>query len=68
MVAFISAVVTFLTWLMLSLSGLERVSRLLASAAVFVAVGSTLTHYVVGCMKRHCHHDREPWHYHRQTH
>jgi hypothetical protein len=65
MAAFISA---FLTWLMLSLSGLVGVGRLLASAAVFVAVASTLTHYVLGCMKRHCRHDTEPWHYHRQAH
>jgi hypothetical protein len=68
MVAFISAVVAFLTWLMLSLSGLEGASRLLASAAVLVAIASTLTHYVLRCMKRHCRHDTEALHYHRQAH
>jgi len=48
--------------------GLEGVRRLLASAAVFVVVASTLTHYVLGCMKRHCRDDTEPLQYHRQAH
>jgi hypothetical protein len=57
----------FLTWLMLSLSSVEGVIRLVSSAAVFVGVASTLAHYVVSCMKRHCRHGTQPLH-HRPAH
>jgi CDP-diglyceride synthetase len=67
-VVFVSSVVAFLTWLMLSLSSLEAAIRLLGSGAVFVAVASTLAHHVVSCMKRHCRHDTEPLHHHQPAH
>jgi hypothetical protein len=67
-VVFISSVVAFLTWLMLSLSSVEGVIRLVGSGAVFVAVASTLAHYVVSCMKRHCRHGTEPLPHHQPAH
>jgi CDP-diglyceride synthetase len=67
-VVFVSSVVAFLTWLMLSLSGVEGVIRLVGSGAVFVAVASTLAHYVVSCMKRHCRHGTEPLPHHQPAH
>jgi CDP-diglyceride synthetase len=67
-VVFISGVVAFLTWLMFSLSSVEGVIRLVGSAAVFVGVASTLAHYVVSCMKRHCRHGTEPLHHHQPAH
>ncbi len=67
-VVFISSVVAFLTWLMLSLSSVEGVIRLVGSGAVFVGVASTLAHYVVSCMKRHCRHGTEPLRHHQPAH
>jgi hypothetical protein len=67
-VVFISSVVAFLTWLMLSLSSVEGVIRLVGSAVVFVGVASTLAHYVVSCMKRHCRHGTEPLPHHQPAH
>lgn len=53
MVTFISSVVTFVTWLTLSLSDFGRLEQIAICAFVFLAVGGTLLHYVMGCMKRH---------------
>lgn len=53
MVAFITSIVTFVTWLTLSLSDLDLLEQAAMSALVFLAVGSTLLHYVIGCIKRH---------------
>ena len=44
MVVFISGVVAFLTWLILSLSSLEAIIRLVGSGAVFVGVAGTLAY------------------------
>ncbi|MEY6432399.1 hypothetical protein ABC977_08275 [Thioalkalicoccus limnaeus] len=52
-VAFITSVVTFVTWLTLSLSAFGLAEQIGVSAFVFVAVGGTLLHYVLGCMRRH---------------
>jgi hypothetical protein len=68
MAVFISAVVAFVTWLTLSLSGLGATGRLVASGGAFIAVLSTILHYVLSCMKRHCHHGREAVHSHRVAH
>jgi hypothetical protein len=57
MVLLISSVLAFITWLVLGLSQIEPTLRLAAGAAVFLAVGGTLLHYVIGCLKRHCRHD-----------
>lgn len=59
MVLLISSVLAFMTWLVLGLSQVEPVTRVAAGAAVFVAVGGTLVHYVVSCLRRHCRHGRE---------
>jgi hypothetical protein len=64
MVALISFMAAFLTWLTVSLSGLGTTGRLLASGAVFIAVGSTLVHYVISCIERHCRHGKESGHSH----
>lgn len=53
MVAIIAAVVTFVTWLTLSLSDVGRTAQIGGSALVFLAVGGTLLHYVLSCMRRH---------------
>jgi hypothetical protein len=67
-VVFISSVVAFLTWLMLSLSSVEGVIRLVGSGAVFVGVAGTLAYYVISCMKRHCRHGTQPLHHHQSAH
>jgi hypothetical protein len=51
----------------LGLSQVEPVARMATGAAVFLAVGGTLLHYVVSCLKRHCRHDQEQHHHHRAS-
>lgn len=58
MVAVISAVLGFLTWLTLGLSEPSPLVRIGGGVAVFFAVGATLTHYVISCMRRHCRHQQ----------
>jgi hypothetical protein len=67
MVLLISSVLAFITWLVLGLSQVEPTLRLAAGAAVFLAVGGTLVHYVITCLKRHCRHDQEHQGVHGQT-
>lgn len=55
-VLFIAAFSAFLTWLTLSISDLGLAERAGGSALAFLAVGGTLLHYVITCMKRHCRH------------
>lgn len=62
MVLLIASVAAFATWLTLSLSVTDANTRLLASFAAFIAVGGTLLHYVISCMRRHCRHNREHTH------
>jgi len=64
MVFFIDAVIAFLTWLMLGFAGADPLEAAIGTALVFVAVGATLVHYVLGCMRRHCRHDPEKAHHH----
>jgi hypothetical protein len=56
MALFITAIIAFLTWLMLSFAGASPTEDAIGTALVFVAVGATLVHYVLGCMRRHCRH------------
>jgi sterol desaturase/sphingolipid hydroxylase (fatty acid hydroxylase superfamily) len=63
MVLFIDAVIAFLTWLMLGFAGADPLEAAIGTALVFVAVGATLVHYVLGCMRRHCRHDPEKAHH-----
>jgi hypothetical protein len=58
MITLIAGVIGFLTWLTLGLSDWDEGPRALAAAGACLAVGVTLWHYVVSCMRRHCrHHD-----------
>jgi hypothetical protein len=63
MVLLISSVLAFITWLVLGLSQVEPATRLATGVVVFLAVGGTLLHYVVSCLKRHCRHDQEQHHH-----
>ncbi|MCF7991659.1 MAG: hypothetical protein K9M02_14540 [Thiohalocapsa sp.] len=56
MVVLISGTIGFLTWLTLGLSEPPAMVRIGASIGVSLAVGATLTHYVISCMRRHCRH------------
>ncbi|MEA3276106.1 MAG: hypothetical protein U9Q81_12605 [Pseudomonadota bacterium] len=67
-VFFVAGFSAFLTWLTLSYSQVGMTERIAGSAVVFVAVGATLAHYVVSCMRRHCRHEKGPGHQHRTAH
>ncbi len=56
MVVFVAGVSAFLTWLTLSYSDFEKIEIITGSCAVFIAVASTVLHYVLSCMRRHCRH------------
>lgn len=58
MVVFISGVITFLTWLTLGFAGANTAQAAIGALLAFLAVGTTLVHYVLACMKRHCRHNR----------
>ena len=64
MVVFISGVSAFLTWLTLSYSQAGQIEVIAGSLLVFFAVGGTVLHYVLGCMKRHCRHEKDSQHGH----
>jgi hypothetical protein len=55
----IASVAGFMTWLTLGLSVSEMPIQVAAGALAFLAVGATLLHYVLSCLKRHCHHGEE---------
>ncbi|HCS90334.1 MAG: hypothetical protein N838_00275 [Thiohalocapsa sp. PB-PSB1] len=63
MVAFISTMIAFMTWLVLGLAQRDPLIQISGTLAVFVAIGATMLHYVLSCMRRHCaqlghhHHD-----------
>ena len=54
----IAIIAGFLTWLTLGLSSYEPWLRIGGSVAAFLAVGGTLLHYVVSCIRRHCQHQQ----------
>lgn len=56
MVPLVAGVSAFMTWLTLGLTIAEDTPRLVAGLVVFVAVGATVLHYVLSCLKRHCRH------------
>jgi hypothetical protein len=66
MVLFLSSGVAFLTWLMLGFVGADPIPTIIGTGLAFVAVGGTMLHYVLACMKRHCRHggQRSPAHHH----
>jgi hypothetical protein len=55
---FIASVSAFLTWLMLSFAAFDATGQLIGSVLMFIAAATTLIHYVISCMKRHCKHDK----------
>ena len=55
----ITSVIAFVTWLMLGLSMIAPLPRAAITGAAFLAVGATLVHYVMSCIKRHCRHDQQ---------
>jgi len=57
LIIIIASVTGFITWLTLGLSVEESAPRITAGAVAGLAVGATLLHYVLGCLKRHCRHD-----------
>jgi hypothetical protein len=54
MVFLVASVSAFMTWLTLTYSDAGILECIAGTAVVFLAVGGTLLHYVLGCMKRHC--------------
>lgn len=56
MVLFMASLLAFVTWLMLSFAGADPMQAAVGTAVAFVAVGATMLHYVLACMKRHCRH------------
>ena len=69
MVLFFSSVVAFLTWLMFGFVGADPIPTIIGTGLAFVAVGGTMLHYVLACMKRHCRHGGQtPPHHHHHHH
>lgn len=53
---FIASVTAFLTWLILGYSDFDTTEQILIAAGMFMLTGVSLTHYMMICMQRHCHH------------
>jgi hypothetical protein len=66
MVFFLASVSAFVTWLTLSYSQLGTLGQIAGSAVAFMAVGGTLLHYVLSCMRRHCRHGQQEQTGHKQ--
>lgn len=62
MVLMVAGVSAFVTWLTLGLSITESLPRAAGSGMVFLAVGGTMLHYVLACLKRHCPHGKQHRH------
>jgi hypothetical protein len=56
MILGIASVIAFLTWLISGLSDLGALQRIGIALVAFMAVGGTLLHYVLSCLRRHCRH------------
>lgn len=54
MVLLIASLASFMTWLSLSLSDVAPLASAVACVGAFLAVGGTLLHYIIACMRRHC--------------
>lgn len=58
MVLMVASTTAFMTWLIVGLSIPDTLPRATVSGLAFLAVGGTLLHYVLTCLKRHCPHER----------
>ena len=58
MVFYVGGIGAFITWLTLAYSQFSPDQQVAGSALIFLAVGGTVLHYVLGCLRRHCRHDR----------
>jgi hypothetical protein len=56
MALFIAGVSAYMTWLTLTYSQAGTNVRILGTVVVFVAVGGTVMHYMISCLRRHCRH------------
>lgn len=59
MVAVVASLAAFMTWLTVGFGTREVWPPAVAAVLVFFAVGATLLHYVLACMKRHCRHGED---------
>ena len=60
MVLFLTGIAGFMAWLSTSVSGLGLTQRIAFAGLSSLLVGAALLHYVLSCMRRHCHHRRSP--------
>lgn len=68
-VFFVASISAYLTWLTLSYSEFGTLELVVGSGFMFIAVGGTLLHYVISCLKRHCNHgSRHQHHGHPAAH
>ncbi len=58
---FLASLTAFLTWLLLSESDFGMTERMIGTGLIFLAASATLLHYMLSCMRRHCHH-HDPHH------
>jgi FtsH-binding integral membrane protein len=65
MAFFLASVSAFLTWLTLTYSQFGTVERIAGTTLVFIAVGATIVHYMLACMRRHCRHGSHASHHHK---
>jgi hypothetical protein len=56
MALFIAGIGAYMTWLTLTYSQAETNVKILGTVVVFVAVGGTVLHYMISCLRRHCRH------------
>lgn len=68
MVIFVAGVIAFLTWLTLAYSQLSEIQVIAGTGGVFLAVATTMLHYVLSCMRRHCSHGGHNEHRHGAAH
>lgn len=56
LVVVLAGIVAYLTWLVLEFTDSDKTVQIVGSISAFIAVGATLLHYVITCLKRHCRH------------
>ena len=56
---FIAGVTAFLTWLFLGYIEFDTAEQIMGAIGAFLAVGATLSHYMVACMEQRCQHEHK---------